>query len=192
MSAAATLLALNNNSATKKSKGKQSGEARAPSAYNLFMKDHLPVVKEANPALSHKEAFTKAAGDWATSELNPKREENLAAAAAKAARGGNASAEQPDGDDGVLAAGASGGGGGSSAGAKKAKAKKAKALYDGPPEQMKGKRKRKRTQNDEQLQAALAILKRFKYDVFDACAGGAQVSSAGDARRSNRVFPLAL
>ena len=37
---------------------------RAPSAYNLFMKEELAKVKKANPNMEHKEAFAAAAANW--------------------------------------------------------------------------------------------------------------------------------
>ncbi|RKP00933.1 hypothetical protein CXG81DRAFT_3293, partial [Caulochytrium protostelioides] len=46
--------------------------AKAPTPYNLFMKSELPKVKSTNPNLSHREAFTAAAKNWATSPQNPK------------------------------------------------------------------------------------------------------------------------
>ena len=53
-------------------KDKKDKVPRAPSAYNLFMKDELVKVKKATPSIDHKAAFTKAAGNWATSKSNPK------------------------------------------------------------------------------------------------------------------------
>lgn len=47
-------------------------KARAPSAYNKFMKDEIVKVKKDNPALTHKEAFKIAAANWKTSAENPK------------------------------------------------------------------------------------------------------------------------
>ena len=37
---------------------------RKLSAYNLFMKTEIPKVKKANPKLSHKEAFKRAAANY--------------------------------------------------------------------------------------------------------------------------------
>ena len=59
-------------SAKKDKKDKKDKVPRAPSAYNLFMKDELVKVKKATPSIDHKAAFTKAAGNWATSKSNPK------------------------------------------------------------------------------------------------------------------------
>ncbi|KAJ3030224.1 UNVERIFIED_CONTAM: hypothetical protein HDU68_009748 [Siphonaria sp. JEL0065] len=57
------------SAAPKKEKGEKV--PRAPSAYNLFMKTELPKVKAENPALTHKEAFKVAAGNWKDSDENP-------------------------------------------------------------------------------------------------------------------------
>ena len=38
---------------------------RKLSAYNLFMRTEIPKVKKANPKLTHKEAFQKAAANYA-------------------------------------------------------------------------------------------------------------------------------
>lgn len=43
---------------------KAQKEKRAPSAYNLFIRDEVRRQKEANPALDHKQAFSKAAEVW--------------------------------------------------------------------------------------------------------------------------------
>merc|ERR1719504_237476 len=50
----------------KKSAKKEKKEKtpRAPSAYNIFMKEEIAKVKKANPSLDHKEAFKKAASNW--------------------------------------------------------------------------------------------------------------------------------
>ena len=37
---------------------------RKLSAYNRFMKTEIPKVKKANPKISHKEAFKKAASNY--------------------------------------------------------------------------------------------------------------------------------
>lgn len=50
----------------------KTGEKRAPSAYNVFMKSEISKVKKSNPSLAHKEAFKKAASNWASSKDNPK------------------------------------------------------------------------------------------------------------------------
>ncbi|KAI8340088.1 hypothetical protein BC941DRAFT_419348 [Chlamydoabsidia padenii] len=52
---------------TKKSTG-----TKKLSPYNKFMKTELPKVKAADSSLNHKEAFKKAAANWATSSENPK------------------------------------------------------------------------------------------------------------------------
>ncbi|XWS69614.1 hypothetical protein CRYUN_Cryun04dG0193700 [Craigia yunnanensis] len=38
---------------------------RLPSAYNRFMKEELQGIKTANPEISHREAFSAAAKNWA-------------------------------------------------------------------------------------------------------------------------------
>lgn len=53
-----------------KSKSKSRAK-RAPSTYNVFMKNELKKVKQENPDLNHKAAFSKAAGNWATAKENP-------------------------------------------------------------------------------------------------------------------------
>ncbi|GAA5813876.1 hypothetical protein MFLAVUS_007363 [Mucor flavus] len=42
------------------------------SPYNMFMKTELSKVKEVTPGISHKDAFKKAAQNWATASENPK------------------------------------------------------------------------------------------------------------------------
>ncbi|KAI8067818.1 hypothetical protein BC940DRAFT_300534 [Gongronella butleri] len=51
---------------------KKNGKKGGPSAYNNFMKDHLPKVKKAHPNMSHKDAFKLVAKNWATAPENPK------------------------------------------------------------------------------------------------------------------------
>ncbi|RLN41485.1 protein YABBY 2-like [Panicum miliaceum] len=38
---------------------------RVPSAYNRFIKEEIRRIKESNPAISHREAFSTAAKNWA-------------------------------------------------------------------------------------------------------------------------------
>lgn len=74
----------------KKTTKKETNKDRAPhppSAYNLFMKDNLQIVKKANPALTHQEAFNQVTQLW-----NKMKEQNktagvtaVAAAAAEVA-----------------------------------------------------------------------------------------------------------
>jgi len=52
---------------------KAKPKARAPSAYNVFMKEELPKYKKAHPKATHREAFTGVAEQWATSPKNPNR-----------------------------------------------------------------------------------------------------------------------
>lgn len=64
--------ALKRNVAAKRSRktsAKRSRKAKRSkrsglSAYNMFMKSEIGKVKRANPALSHKEAFSEAARNW--------------------------------------------------------------------------------------------------------------------------------
>jgi hypothetical protein len=62
---------------TKKSKtptspSKSKKTTRAPSAYNIYMRDHLKKVKAAHPHLTHKEAFSQVAKDWKASAASRK------------------------------------------------------------------------------------------------------------------------
>jgi hypothetical protein len=45
---------------------------RAATAYNLYMKDAMPLWKVENPDKTHKEAFAACAGAWRNSSANPK------------------------------------------------------------------------------------------------------------------------
>lgn len=45
-------------------KPKKEKKPRAPSAFNLYMKEAIPSVKAANPGISHGDAFKKAAEEW--------------------------------------------------------------------------------------------------------------------------------
>ncbi|KAJ2818798.1 hypothetical protein IWW50_005685 [Coemansia erecta] len=58
-------------STSKVSKGTKGG-AKKLSPYNKFMKTELAKVKLATPGIPHKEAFKKAAQNWATAAENPK------------------------------------------------------------------------------------------------------------------------
>ncbi|KAJ3126535.1 hypothetical protein HK098_007435 [Nowakowskiella sp. JEL0407] len=61
---------------TKKSSG--GGEAsvkkttKKVTAYNVFLASELKRVKEANPTMTHKEAFKQAASNWKVAPENPK------------------------------------------------------------------------------------------------------------------------
>ncbi|KAJ3101054.1 hypothetical protein HDU97_001697 [Phlyctochytrium planicorne] len=57
--------------AAKEDKPKKEKAPRKPSAYNTYMKAALPKIKAADPSLSHKEAFKKAAEQWKDSPDNP-------------------------------------------------------------------------------------------------------------------------
>lgn len=43
---------------------KKPKKERKPSAFNLFMKERIPLVKAENPELKHNDAFKIAAGQW--------------------------------------------------------------------------------------------------------------------------------
>ncbi|KAI9305593.1 hypothetical protein BJ944DRAFT_248926 [Cunninghamella echinulata] len=51
---------------------KKSAGAKKMTPYNKFMKTELAKIKEATPGIAHKDAFKKAASNWATSKENPK------------------------------------------------------------------------------------------------------------------------
>jgi len=42
----------------------QGGGAKKLSEYNKFMKKEIKNVKQSNPKLSHRDAFSKAASNW--------------------------------------------------------------------------------------------------------------------------------
>ncbi|KAJ3532142.1 hypothetical protein NM688_g7467 [Phlebia brevispora] len=46
---------------------------RAPSAYNLFMKERLKPYREANPGTSNKDAMKAIAAQWRDAPENPNR-----------------------------------------------------------------------------------------------------------------------
>lgn len=48
----------------------KSKKPRKPSAFNNFMKETIPKVKEENPTISHSEAFKKAASMWKDQKTN--------------------------------------------------------------------------------------------------------------------------
>ncbi|KAI8366078.1 uncharacterized protein BYT42DRAFT_588823 [Radiomyces spectabilis] len=58
-----------------KDKVTKKNQVKKMSPYNKFIKEELPKIKSENPGLSHKEAFKKAAQQWATSPENPKNNE---------------------------------------------------------------------------------------------------------------------
>jgi len=62
------------NAGKKRGAKGEKGQKREPTAYNIFMKSELKRVKQLNPELGHKEAFTAAAKGWASSAENPKSE----------------------------------------------------------------------------------------------------------------------
>jgi hypothetical protein len=45
-------------------------KTRAPSKYNLYMKNEIPNIKAQNPGISHKDAFAMAARNWKTHSLH--------------------------------------------------------------------------------------------------------------------------
>ncbi|KAF7793751.1 hypothetical protein EIP86_004870 [Pleurotus ostreatoroseus] len=57
---------------------------RAPSAYNLFMKEHLKPYREANPGTSNKDAMKAIAAQWRDAPENPNRGQEPKAKAKKA------------------------------------------------------------------------------------------------------------
>ena len=49
---------------------------REPSAYNLFIKEHIALVKEDNPNLNNKEALSKAAMLWNEKKMGETKLQN--------------------------------------------------------------------------------------------------------------------
>ena len=45
-------------------KEKKPKKPRAPSAFNIYMKEAIPRVKAASPGISHSDAFKQAANEW--------------------------------------------------------------------------------------------------------------------------------
>jgi len=52
-------------------KRKAEGPPRAPSAYNIFMREEVARIKQTRTDLAHKEVFKEAARNWATAPENP-------------------------------------------------------------------------------------------------------------------------
>lgn len=71
--------------ATPTTPSSSSTRKREPSAYNIFMKSEIQRIKQAEPGLDHKQAFSRAAFAWRTSPDNPKRVDAATAAADAAA-----------------------------------------------------------------------------------------------------------
>ncbi|KAI8592839.1 hypothetical protein BDZ88DRAFT_448885 [Geranomyces variabilis] len=59
---------------TKKSStsSAHAGGKRKPTAYQIYMQKELPIFKEKNPNMAHKDAFRQVAHNWKTSPENPK------------------------------------------------------------------------------------------------------------------------
>ncbi|KAG8957008.1 hypothetical protein FRC00_004591 [Tulasnella sp. 408] len=57
----------------KDKKDGQPKEKRPPSPYNLFVKEQMPIWKDANPGRPVKEAMQAIAALWAESDLNPNK-----------------------------------------------------------------------------------------------------------------------
>ncbi|OIR58108.1 MAG: uncharacterized protein A8A55_1126 [Amphiamblys sp. WSBS2006] len=55
-----------------KEKSKTEKKPRVSSAYNFYMKEELARVKAKTPEISHRDAFRKAAENWASATENPK------------------------------------------------------------------------------------------------------------------------
>ncbi|KAG9019893.1 hypothetical protein FRB90_000023 [Tulasnella sp. 427] len=53
-----------------KKDGGEPKEKRPPSPYNLFVKEQMPIWKQANPGRPVKEAMQEIAALWAESDLN--------------------------------------------------------------------------------------------------------------------------
>ena len=49
---------------TEKSPKKTEKSKRAPTAYQIFMKEEIARLKESHPKLEHKERFSMAAQNW--------------------------------------------------------------------------------------------------------------------------------
>ncbi|KAF7300174.1 hypothetical protein MKEN_01341000 [Mycena kentingensis (nom. inval.)] len=61
-------------------------EKRPPSAYNLFVKENMPIWKAANEGKSHKDAMAGIAAMWRDSPENPNRGKEPKPKAPKAAK----------------------------------------------------------------------------------------------------------
>ncbi|KAF9072806.1 hypothetical protein BDP27DRAFT_389676 [Rhodocollybia butyracea] len=55
-----------------KNTAKEPKEKRPPSAYNVFVKEQLPIWKSEHPDVSAKEAMKGVRALWASAEENPK------------------------------------------------------------------------------------------------------------------------
>ncbi|TPX45142.1 hypothetical protein SeLEV6574_g04065 [Synchytrium endobioticum] len=47
---------------------------KGTSAYNVYMKETLKEIKDANPGIEHRTAFSRAANGWKESPKNPKNQ----------------------------------------------------------------------------------------------------------------------
>ncbi|KIP05429.1 hypothetical protein PHLGIDRAFT_36458 [Phlebiopsis gigantea 11061_1 CR5-6] len=61
--------------ATKAATAKPTKAKRAPSAYNLWMKDNLKLYKEKNPGTAQKDAMKAVGAMWRDAPENPRRGE---------------------------------------------------------------------------------------------------------------------
>jgi hypothetical protein len=53
---------------------KKEAKPRAPSVFNVFMKEEMASLKEQNPEKNHRELFSMASSSWKTSSKNPKNQ----------------------------------------------------------------------------------------------------------------------
>lgn len=60
----------------KKGVLKKDRKKKAPSAYNIFVKEAMPHLKEQFPDLSHKELFKLAAQEWSKKKASAVEENN--------------------------------------------------------------------------------------------------------------------
>ncbi|CAF1300425.1 unnamed protein product [Rotaria sp. Silwood1] len=63
------------SSSSVKKQGHKKGhkqQGKSPSKFNLYMKTTVPKIKHDHPGIAHKDAFKKAAEQWAASPDNPK------------------------------------------------------------------------------------------------------------------------
>jgi hypothetical protein len=59
---------------TKKAKDEAAGEVkekRPPSKYNLFIKEKMPILKQENPEMNHREIMSMAGALWTQYKNNP-------------------------------------------------------------------------------------------------------------------------
>jgi len=61
----------NSNQYQGQTQGQRQGR-RQPTQQNLFVSDEIARIKAAYPGMDHKEAFSRAASNWAGAPENPK------------------------------------------------------------------------------------------------------------------------